>query len=116
MISPTLVLNVRYGLTDQDFPERRTSRGFDLASIGFSNNVTSLIDRNVETLPRVTFSNYSTLGAWESGDGSNNSLTHSFVGNFTKVQGSHALPPFLLLNAERTLYRRCSSILIIGID
>jgi hypothetical protein len=91
VISPSLVLNVRYGLTDQDFPERRTSRGFDLASIGFSSNLTSLIDRNVETLPRVTFSNYSTLGAWESGDGSNNSLTHSFTGNFTKVQGSHTL-------------------------
>jgi hypothetical protein len=91
VLSPSLVLNVRYGLTDQDFPERRTSRGFDLASIGFSTNVTNLIDKNVETLPRVTFNNYSTLGSWESGDGSNNSLTHSFSGNFTKVQSAHTL-------------------------
>ena len=39
VLSPSLVLNVRYGLTNQDFLERRTSRGFDLGSIGFSNNL-----------------------------------------------------------------------------
>ena len=41
------------------------------------------------TLPRVAISGYSSLGTWESGDGANNSLTHSFSGNLTKVQGAH---------------------------
>ena len=41
VMSPTLVLNVRYGLTDQDFSERRSSQGFDLASLGFSPALTS---------------------------------------------------------------------------
>jgi hypothetical protein len=91
VISPSLVLNFRYGLTNQDFLERRTSRGFDLGSIGFSNNLTSLIDSNFVTLPRVAIGGYSTLGSWESGDGSNNSLTHSFAGNFTKVHGAHSI-------------------------
>ena len=39
MISPTLVLNFRYGITQQEFPERRVSQGFDLASLGFSTDV-----------------------------------------------------------------------------
>jgi hypothetical protein len=89
VLTPSLVLNMRYGLTDQEFPERRTSRGFDLASIGFSPSLTSLIDRNLQTLPRIQLGGYSPLADWESGDGTNTSLTHSFSGNFTKVQGAH---------------------------
>jgi hypothetical protein len=91
VISPSLILNVRYGLTQQEFPERRASRGFDLSSIGFSSQLTSLIDRNLMTLPRVAISGYSGMGNWESGDGGNSSLTHSLAGNFTKVKGSHSV-------------------------
>ena len=36
MFSPTLVLQFRYGVTAQEFPERRVSQGFDLTSLGFS--------------------------------------------------------------------------------
>lgn len=91
VLTPSLVLNVRYGLTQQEFPERRTSRGIDLTTLGLSSKLTSLIDRSVETLPRVTINGFYTLGSWESGDGTNASLTHSFSGNFTKVQGAHNL-------------------------
>ena len=41
---PTLVLNVRYGLSNQEFPENRISRGYDLGKLGFSQNLLSLID------------------------------------------------------------------------
>jgi hypothetical protein len=101
VISPSLVLNVRYGLTDQDFPERRTSRGVDLTSLGFSTGLASLIDKNLMTLPRVAISGYSSLGTWESGDGVNSSLTHSFSGNFTKVQGAHSIK----FGADFRIYR-----------
>jgi hypothetical protein len=91
VFSPSFILNVRYGLTQQEFPERRASRGFDLASIGFSSQLTNLIDRDLMTLPRVAISGYSGMGGWESGDGGNSSLTHSFAGNFTKVKGPHSI-------------------------
>ena len=91
VLSPSLVLNMRYGLTQQEFPERRTSRGFDLASIGFSPALTGLIDKSLMTLPRVSLSNFSGMGSWESGDGTNTSITHSFTGNFTKMAGPHSL-------------------------
>ncbi|MGH9658927.1 MAG: carboxypeptidase-like regulatory domain-containing protein, partial [Bryobacteraceae bacterium] len=36
MMSPTLLLNVRYGITQQEFPERRVTSGYDLATLNFS--------------------------------------------------------------------------------
>ena len=36
VFNPTFLLNFRYGLTYQDFPERRASQGFDLSTLGFS--------------------------------------------------------------------------------
>ncbi len=90
VMSPTLVLNVRYGLTDQDFSERRSSQGFDLASLGFSPALTGLV-RGYPTLPRVSAGGYSSFGGWESGDGVTTSLTHSVGAHFTKLQGNHNL-------------------------
>ena len=90
VMSPTLVLNVRYGLTDQDFSERRSSQGFDLASLGFSPALTNLVV-GYSTLPRVSAGGFSQFGGWESGDGVTTSLTHSIGGHFTKLQGNHNL-------------------------
>ena len=90
VINPAMVLNVRYGVTYQEFPERRATRGFDLASLGFSPALVGLVsDPSLETIPRVTAGGYSQFGRWESGDGTNTSLTHSLSGNFTRLQGSH---------------------------
>jgi hypothetical protein len=61
VINPTLVLNVRYGLTDQDFLERRSSQGFDLGSLGFSPALTGLVE-GYSTLPRVSVTGYSQIG------------------------------------------------------
>lgn len=91
VLSPSLVLNLRYGITAQEFPESRTSRGTDLAAIGFSPALTNLIDKSLMTLPRVGINGFSGLGNWESGDGTNTSLTHSITANLTKVAGPHNL-------------------------
>jgi hypothetical protein len=91
MLNPALLLNLRYGITQQEFPERRVTRGYDLASLKFSPSLTNLLDRELATVPRVQLGAYSTLSPWESGDGTNSSLTHMWVGNFTKLQGSHNL-------------------------
>ena len=91
VLDPTLVFNFRYGLTQQEFPERRISRGADLSSLGFSPALVGLVQQDLATLPRVNMAGYSTLAPWESGDGATTSLTHSFSGSFTKVRGNHNL-------------------------
>ena len=43
VINASLLFNFRYGLTYQDFPERRVSQGYDLSKLGFSQQLISLI-------------------------------------------------------------------------
>jgi hypothetical protein len=91
VINPQLLLNVRYGFTNQEFPERRITRGFDLASLGFSPTLVGLVERELATVPRVQIAGFSTISPWESGDGTNASLTHTLAANFTRLQGNHNL-------------------------
>jgi hypothetical protein len=91
VLNPKMVLNVRYGITSQDFPERRATRGFDLSSLGFSPNVAALVDKTFATIPRVQIAQFNDLGRWESGDGADTSLTHSINGSLTRLQGNHHL-------------------------
>lgn len=89
VFSPGFLLNFRYGFTQQEFPERRVSRGFDLASLGFSSNLVNLVDKNLAAIPRISAGSLTQLSPVESGDGVTASLTHSFVGNFTMLKGNH---------------------------
>jgi len=101
VLRPTLVLNLRYGLTQQEFPERRRSRGFDLASLGFSSAVTSLLDKRLTTFPNISVDGYSTFSDWESGDGTNNGMIHSFVAALSQLRGNHSFR----YGADLRLYR-----------
>lgn len=89
VFNPSFLVNLRYGLTQQEFPERRVSRGFDLASLGFAPNVLATVDRQFATFPNTTVAPWSALSSWESGDGVTASLIHSFYANFTKLVKSH---------------------------
>ncbi len=92
VLNPTSILNLRYGLTQQDFPERRRSRGFDLASLGFSPALVSLIpDKTMATFPNIAIGGTLALSGWESGDGTNTSMVHSFTANLTTLKGNHNL-------------------------
>jgi hypothetical protein len=91
LLNHNLVLNVRYGVTQQDFTEYRETRGIDLAALGFSRRLLNLVEPRRATLPRVnpdTFSDYST---WEKGDGANTSLTHNTNFTLTTQRGNHGL-------------------------
>ncbi len=102
VINAKMVLNVRYGLTYQKFPEQRASRGTDLAALGFSPALTNLVaDKALATLPRITIPGYSTIARWETGDGTNTSLTHSLSIGMTRLQGRHNLK----YGAEIRVYR-----------
>ena len=91
VVSPAFLVNFRYGLEFGDFLERRISRGFDLASLGFSPQLTGLVDGSLATFPNVQVGNLTQLGNWESGDGNTSSLTHSFAATFTRLHGNHNL-------------------------
>ena len=91
LVTPNLVLNLRYGLTQQDFTEYRVTRGIDLGALGFSQGLTGLIDSKRATLPRVASGAFSGFSTWEKGDGANTSLTHNFNGNLSTQRGRHAL-------------------------
>jgi hypothetical protein len=86
-----LVFNLRYGFTQQEFPERRTSRGTNLATLGFSPALVSLVDPALATIPRIRAGGYSAISPWETGDGTTESLTHTFVGGFNTLRGRHNL-------------------------
>lgn len=91
VIKPTLLLNVRYGLTQQEFPERRVSKGFDLASLGFSPNLVNSIDKSIATFPRLNVAPWSVLSNWESQDGTTASLIHNLNSTVTWNKSKHTV-------------------------
>ena len=92
VLNPTTVLNLRYGFTSTKWWQYRTSRGFDLASLGFSPQLIALTEKGQAPLPRITPGAYSPLSNWEEpGDGVNSSLTHSVTANITKMHGNHSI-------------------------
>jgi hypothetical protein len=91
VFDPTFLFNVRYGVTFGDFIERRYGQGFDVASLGFSPQLMSLVLKDRITFPSVSVGSFRTLGDWQNGDGGTYSLTHSLNGSFTRLAGNHTL-------------------------
>ena len=86
-LSPTLVLNLRYGYTR--FTRETTplyGRYFDLTTLGFPKSFASLISPDKSEFPAFEFSNYfNTVRTGEA----RFMDTHSFVAAFTKLRGGH---------------------------
>ena len=91
VLGPSMVLNLRYGMTAAEFPERRATQGTDLAKLGFSAALTNLLDSRLSTLPRVAASPFATLANWSSGDGTNTAVSHDWVADVTRLKGAHSL-------------------------
>ncbi|MBL8232061.1 MAG: carboxypeptidase regulatory-like domain-containing protein [Bryobacterales bacterium] len=89
MLTSTMVLNFRYGIAAQEFPERRVSKGFDLSSLGFSSALTGLVDKSLATIPRTAVGSLTALSGWESGDGVTSSISHNLVASATWIKGNH---------------------------
>src|SRR5688500_11757387 len=64
-----LLMNIRGGFTRQLFPERRRSQGFDLSTLGFSQQLLSLVPGDISAFPFINFDNLQDFGVSESGDG-----------------------------------------------
>ncbi|MBX5494675.1 MAG: carboxypeptidase regulatory-like domain-containing protein, partial [Bryobacteraceae bacterium] len=89
VVSPSFLVNLRYGITQQEFPERRVSQGVDLASFGFSPQLVNSIPRNLAVIPNTTVGSFTALSGWESGDGTTASLIHNAVATVTWLRGKH---------------------------
>jgi hypothetical protein len=89
MINTSMVLNLRYGISAQEFPEKRVSRGFDLSSLGFASGLTGLLDKSLSVIPRTAVGSLTTLSGWESGDGTTSSLSHNAVASLTWMKSNH---------------------------
>lgn len=89
VFSPSFLMNVRYGVTAQEFPEKRVSQGFDLASLGFAPSIVNSVDKSLATFPHVRVDPWSQLSQWESGDGTTSSLIHNPSATLTWLKGKH---------------------------
>lgn len=108
VFSPSFLLNFRYGLTFQDFPERRTSQGADLSKLGLS-PATIALSQNpaIATIPNIQLSPFTAIASWESQDGYTASTTNTFLANLTKLHGNHTIrfgPEFRLYRESRNRY------------
>ncbi len=91
VMSPTTVLNLRYGLTQQEHPERQLSTGADLAALGFAANIVALVPQSEATLPSLNLIGFNGFGQFDLGNGANTSMIHAFNGAFTTLKGNHTL-------------------------
>jgi hypothetical protein len=105
VLNPSTILDVRYGLTYEETPESRPSKGFDLASLGFSKNLLSLLNPASQTFPQVYLNTkaptnrctgactgtFSGFGNFNSGDGTLTGMIHDWSGTLTTLKGNHTL-------------------------
>jgi hypothetical protein len=105
VLSPSAILDLRYGLTQEETPENRPSRGMDLASLGFSKNLLGLLNPETQTFPQVYLNTkaptnrctgsctgtFSGFGNYNSGDGTLTGVVHDWAATLTKLFGRHTM-------------------------
>ena len=115
VVSPTTIVDLRYGVTQEETPENRPSQGFNLSSLGFSPGFLALLNPATQTFPQVYLNTkaptnrctgsctgtFSGFGNFNSGDGTLTGIIHDWAGSFTTLRGNHSLR----YGAEARLYR-----------
>jgi hypothetical protein len=116
LLSPSTILDLRYGLTHEQTPEQRRSSGFDLATLGFSPQLVALTNPKTATFPNVYMNakalskpsctgsctgTFSGFGNFQAGDGTITGLIHSWAPTVTQLRGNHGLH----FGADLRLYR-----------
>jgi hypothetical protein len=89
VISPTLVLNSRYGFTRFIQTDQPDSIGFDLASLGFPSALVAQLDKSAAAFPQIAIDQYATIGE------STNNLTatnyHNLGSTLSWSRGNHSI-------------------------
>lgn len=103
--SPTMLLNVRYGITFQRPYNNRISTGFDMAKLGFPASLQQqLAQFNPAakfTFPVINIDGGAYTAVGTDAGGYNSSNYHTLAGTFTKLRGNHNFR----LGGEFRLYR-----------
>lgn len=91
--NPTTLLNLRYGLVRQQPYSAPLHRGFDIATLGFSQKMIDEIKTKTNyagvSFPAVSVDGYTALGG---GGGTETSVYyHTFGATATKIQGNHSM-------------------------
>jgi hypothetical protein len=89
-ISPTMVMNLRYGYNRfiRDQNRNPEGLGFDLTSLGFPKTWNDAIPADIRRFPNINISGYANTNgtvSWRPQD------THQYALAFDKIQGSHAI-------------------------
>jgi len=87
-VTPSFLLNFRYGFTDRTHENIELSRGFDLTSLGFPQSVQR--EAKLRVFPRFNPSGYVSLGNSE-GINAFSYLSHSFQASGTKITSAHSI-------------------------
>lgn len=87
-MTPTTLLNVRYGFTDRTHDNIDPARGLDLTTLGFPAYVNQQAD--IRVFPRATATGYLNLGN-DQGRNDFSYRNHSFQTSVTKVMSTHTI-------------------------
>jgi hypothetical protein len=88
MLTPTWVLELRYGLDRYETASYPPSLGFDLSTLGLPSSLLSQLDSSLTTLPSMSITGLTALGG-NSGT-SVNTTYHSFSAQASHLLGDHA--------------------------
>jgi hypothetical protein len=89
VLSPSFLINVRYGLNRRYVDRKPLSAGFDLGSVGFASNVVQIAQ--AAEFPRIDVQGFQSLGQATFTDLVIAPTTHQFNFNGTKIRSSHTL-------------------------
>ncbi|HWQ55812.1 MAG TPA: TonB-dependent receptor [Bryobacteraceae bacterium] len=91
VFNPSFFMNLRYGLTHRWGASYRMSKGFDLSSLGFSNNLVSQVKSKEDAVfPYTVVSPWTALDG-NGTDGRWSAIIQSVNANFTKLRGQHSI-------------------------
>ncbi len=105
VLSPATILDLRYGITQEETPEFRPSQGMNLSSLGFSQNLLALLNPATQTFPQVYLNTkaptsrctgactgtFSGFGGYNNGDGTETGIIHDWAATMTTLLGNHSL-------------------------
>ncbi len=86
-ISPSLVMNIRYGYIRYAGGHKPRRLGFDISQLGYSSSVVAQLASTAQLFPRYDISGVESLG-YEGYDTLNNDV-HTLFGGFTKQFAAH---------------------------
>ena len=86
-LSPTLILEVNYGLVRQYGTRTAWSNGFDITTLGFAPNFAAA--QQVKAIPGITISGFSGIG--NTAQNYSTQFNHTVTGSLTKISGNHTI-------------------------